>query len=316
MRRAIPITPASTMALLHCVNGSHSKVTGSCGEQDGDTARRVGRFEARVVALEGDHRRAAVKQSWAHDVLDAEALYTKSEVAAMVTQLAGKISREYEGVKEEVVLVGLLDGVFMFLADLSREITIPHKVDFVSASSYLADTVSSGNVSIKKDVGSSVSGKHVLVVDEICDSGRTLACLADLMAARGAASVKLCVLLDKVTRRAVDVEPDFVGIVCRLPSVTLSSPREIRLNAQVQTNSWSAMAWTMAAAIDRYPSLACLGGTSMPAAPATKRRCTILADSFEVAEDSRTECKAKCHHATCAIVNIGAHLIRGSQAYD
>ncbi|KAJ8604829.1 hypothetical protein CTAYLR_001035 [Chrysophaeum taylorii] len=112
-----------------------------------------------------------------------------------------------------MVVVGLLDGVFMFVADLSRDIEVPHVVDFVVASSYGANTVSSGNVKIKKDASASVRGKHVLIVDDICDSGRTLASLAELFRSREAASVRTCCLLDKTCRRVVDVQPDYVGAV-------------------------------------------------------------------------------------------------------
>jgi len=107
-----------------------------------------------------------------------------------------------------------MDGVFMFLADLSRKIDTPHTVDFIAASSYGLGTVSSGNVKIKKDASMPLAGKHVLVVDEICDSGRTLASLKILVQQRNAASVKTCVLLDKVSRREADIRPDYVGAVC------------------------------------------------------------------------------------------------------
>ena len=111
-------------------------------------------------------------------------------------------------------MVGLMTGVFVFMADLVRHIEVPHEVQFVTVSSYGAGTVSSGNVKIKKDLDTPVYGKHVLLLDEICDSGQTMASLEKLMRDRGAASVRSCVLLNKAARRIVPVEPDYVGLVC------------------------------------------------------------------------------------------------------
>lgn len=188
-------------------------LVGACCRADESRLRGI---EARLARLEGARvdARETVRQSWAAPVLTKEALYTEDDVEQMVRRLAADISRAYADVSEPLVLVGLLDGVFVFLADLSRRITVPHEVDFVAASSYGSATVSSGNVRIKKDATGSVQGKHVLIIDEMCDSGRTLASLAALFSDRNTASVRTCVLLDKVSRRVVDVKPDFVGSVC------------------------------------------------------------------------------------------------------
>lgn len=199
------------LAVLHGVGSSVG-----WSEPSSDNSARLAILESRVAALEATRRRASssVESSWAAPKLEPEALYSEADLAVMVSTLAADISKAYAGLDEELIVVGLLDGVFIFVADLSRQITVPHAVDFVSASSYGANTVSSGNVKIKKDAGASVRGKHVLLVDEICDSGRTLASLHKLFAGRETASVKTCVLLDKTSRRVVDIQPDFVGAVC------------------------------------------------------------------------------------------------------
>lgn len=177
-------------------------------------SERLVRLEQRVDALAAPQANSrAVTGSWAADVLTEDALYTEHDIATMVKSLAAQITRDYEP-NDELLVIGLLDGVFMFLADLTREIGTTHTVDFISASSYGGGTVSSGNVKIKKDASTSVEGKHVLVVDEMCDSGRTLASLKALLEQRNAKTVRTCVLLDKVSRRTEDVRPDYVGAVC------------------------------------------------------------------------------------------------------
>ena len=179
---------------------------------------RLSALERRVAALEKPMSRAetrsrGVASSWAKAVLAPEVLFSERDLEVMIESLAQQITRDY-GDKEDLVVVGLLDGVFMFVADLSRKIDTPHTVDFIAASSYGLGTVSSGNVKIKKDSSLPVTGKHVLIVDEMCDSGRTMASLKVLMEQRNAKSVKTCVLLDKVSRRVEDVRPDYVGAVC------------------------------------------------------------------------------------------------------
>ena len=179
----------------------------ACDSQKED---RLEALERRVAALEP--RKTNPTDHWASDLLAADVLFSERDIEQMVGSLATQISRDYAG--RDVVIVGLMDGVFMFLADLSRKIDTQHQLDFISASSYGLGTVSSGNVRIKKDADTALAGKHVLLVDEICDSGRTLASLKLLISQRNAASVKTCVLLDKVSRRQADIRPDYVGAVC------------------------------------------------------------------------------------------------------
>ncbi len=132
-------------------------------------------------------------------------------MAAKTKEIAERISKDYEG--KELLLVGVLKGGFMFLADLAREITIDVNIDFISCSSYGNSTVSSGIVRILKDIDYDITGKHVLLVEDLIDTGLTLTYLKDLFKAKHCASVKVCTILDKPSRRKVDLEVDYQGII-------------------------------------------------------------------------------------------------------
>lgn len=136
-------------------------------------------------------------------------LLTKEQIDKRVAELGAMISKDYEG--EELVLIGVLKGSVVFLADLARAITCPVKLDFMSCSSYGNSTQSSGVVRILKDLDKSIEGKHVLVVEDIVDTGTTLNYLLENLKARKAASVKLATLLNKPERRKVDVHIDYNG---------------------------------------------------------------------------------------------------------
>ncbi len=138
-------------------------------------------------------------------------LITREELAAKVKELGQRISKDYEG--KELLLVGVLKGGFMFLADLVREITIDVNIDFISCSSYGNSTVSSGIVRILKDIDYDITGKHVLLVEDLIDTGLTLTYLKDLFMAKHCASVKICTILDKPSRRKVDLQVDYQGII-------------------------------------------------------------------------------------------------------
>jgi hypoxanthine phosphoribosyltransferase len=143
----------------------------------------------------------------------AEILLAEDEIAARVRELGEQISRDYEG--KDLLLVGILKGAFVFLSDLVRNISIPVSVDFVALSSYGGGTSSSGIVKVTKDVDVSVEGRHVLIIEDIVDTGWTLkmSYLAENLRAGEAASVRVCTLLDKPSRRQVDIELDYVGFV-------------------------------------------------------------------------------------------------------
>ena len=141
----------------------------------------------------------------------AEVLLTEAQLKQRVAELGAQISADYAG--KDLMLVCILKGANIFLADLVREITIPLSYDFVAVSSYGADTKSSGVVRILKDLDESVESKHILVVEDIVDTGLTLrlSYLLENLRSRRAASVKICTLLDKPSRRRMDVPVDYFG---------------------------------------------------------------------------------------------------------
>ena len=143
----------------------------------------------------------------------AEVLLTEEQIRRRVSELGDEVSRDYEG--KSLLLVGILKGSVVFLADLIRAIQLPLDYDFVAVSSYGADTRSSGVVRLLKDLDVSIDNRHVLIVEDIVDTGWTLrlSYLSENMRARGAASVKVCTLLDKPSRRKADVGIDYCGFV-------------------------------------------------------------------------------------------------------
>lgn len=138
-----------------------------------------------------------------------EILLTAETIQQRVGELGEAISRDYGG--DRVFFVGVLKGAWMFLADLSRHISTPASFDFMSVSSYGAATKSSGVVQIIKDLEESIEGRHVIIVEDIVDSGLTLSYLIDMLKTRHPASLKVCVLLDKPDRRVASVSLDYVG---------------------------------------------------------------------------------------------------------
>ena len=131
-------------------------------------------------------------------------LISEEEIAAKVKEIGTQISKDFEG--KNPIIISVLKGSFMFMADLVRAITIPCIVDFMSVSSYGSGTMSSGEVKIVKDFDNSIDGRHVIIVEDILDSGRTLSYLMKTLEARGAASISICTFLDKPERRVVPVE--------------------------------------------------------------------------------------------------------------
>ncbi|BCW97974.1 MAG: hypoxanthine phosphoribosyltransferase [Armatimonadota bacterium] len=143
----------------------------------------------------------------------AQILLTEEQIAARVKELGQQISRDYEG--KDLILVGILKGAAIFLADLVRAIEIPVAYDFVAISSYGADSRSAGVVRIIKDLDESLVSKHVLVVEDIVDTGWTLrlSYLLENLRSRKAASVRVCTLLDKPSRREMGVKIDYTGFL-------------------------------------------------------------------------------------------------------
>lgn len=135
-------------------------------------------------------------------------LFTKEEINEKVKELAIEINSFYS---ENLFIIGILKGAFMFLADLIRYLDINLKVDFIEVSSYGANTESSGNINIVKDIKMDVKGRDILMVEDIVDSGFTIAYLKEEFKKREPKSIKVCSLLDKPSRRKVNINLDFCG---------------------------------------------------------------------------------------------------------
>lgn len=138
-------------------------------------------------------------------------MISEEEVNARIAEIAVQINEDYKG--EEIVAIGILRGGVYFCTELTKRITVPVILDFMEASSYGAATSSSGQVNITKDLIEDIAGRHVIVVEDIIDTGRTLSLLLDNLRARKPKSLKLCTLLDKPERRIVQVPVDYNGFV-------------------------------------------------------------------------------------------------------
>lgn len=141
---------------------------------------------------------------------DLTILLTEAEIQRRVAELAEAISADYAG-EDELILVGVLKGAFIFLADLSRRLTIPRAIEFMAVSSYEDDSQESSAVRLLMDLRKNIEGKHVLVVEDIVDTGRTLKFLGELLSARRPASVKTCALVRKPDRTRVETKIDYLG---------------------------------------------------------------------------------------------------------
>lgn len=140
----------------------------------------------------------------------AEVLIDEDRLQQRIRDLARAIDEDYSD-NEELLLICVLKGAFMFLADLSRELTRPHQIDFMGISSYGSGTKSSGAVRIVLDLKQDIGGRHLLIVEDIIDSGRTLEYICRNLMARSPASLRICTLLNKTARREVDVPVDYLG---------------------------------------------------------------------------------------------------------
>ena len=136
-------------------------------------------------------------------MIDQETLEKK------IAEMGAVISKDYEG--KEIVLICILKGGAMFMMQLAKSITVPVTMDFMVLSSYGNELISSGEVKIKKDLDDSIEGKHVLIVEDIVDTGRTLSFLSTYLVKKGAASVQICTMLDKPARRVVPVNVKYSG---------------------------------------------------------------------------------------------------------
>jgi len=143
------------------------------------------------------------------DILQKEVLYPKDVIEKRVRELAGTISRDYEG--KELIVIGILKGAFIFMADLIRCLSVPCRVDFVRLASYAEGTSSSGKVVMTKDIETSIKDRDILIVEDVVDTGLTLSFLVNWLKERSPRSIKVCAFLDKRKRRRVPFEADYVG---------------------------------------------------------------------------------------------------------
>ena len=143
------------------------------------------------------------------DILQKEVLYPKDVIEKRVRELAGTISRDYEG--KELIVIGILKGAFIFMADLIRFLSVPSRVDFVRLASYGEGTSSSGNVVMTKDIETSIKDRDILIVEDVVDTGLTLSFLVNWLKERNPRSIKVCAFLDKRKRRRTPFEADYVG---------------------------------------------------------------------------------------------------------
>lgn len=137
-------------------------------------------------------------------------LISEADIATRVEELAKQISADYQD-KGDIVLIGVLKGAFIFLADLSRRLTIPRTIEFIAVSSYEKSNVPSGAVRLVMDVRGNIEGRHVLIIEDIVDTGRTLEYLIGMLESHGPASIRTCALLHKPDSTEVDVDIDYVG---------------------------------------------------------------------------------------------------------
>ena len=137
-------------------------------------------------------------------------LISESDIEKRVTELDIQISGDYQD-KGDLVLVGVLKGAFVFLADLSRRMTIPRTIEFIAVSSYQSGSLSSGAVRLVMDVRGSIEGRHVLIVEDIVDTGHTLKYLIGMLQSHRPASIRTCTLLHKADSAEVDIDIDYIG---------------------------------------------------------------------------------------------------------
>lgn len=138
-------------------------------------------------------------------------ILSRTEIAQKVKRLAQRISEDYAG--KELVVIGVLKGSFIFMADLIRELTIPAQVDFVRLASYGSNTTSSGTIRITKETELDIRNRNVLIVEDIIDSGLTIAYLLEHLKSFSPKSVKVCAFIDKIERREVQVPIDYTGLL-------------------------------------------------------------------------------------------------------
>ncbi|QCI26706.1 hypoxanthine phosphoribosyltransferase [Buchnera aphidicola (Thelaxes californica)] len=140
-----------------------------------------------------------------------KSIISKDELQKKINELGVMITNRYKNSKNHMILIGLLRGSFIFIADLCRVIHVHHEIDFMTISSYDSGMKPSGDVKILKDLECDVLNKHVLIVEDIIDSGQTLSKVLEILSIRNPKSLSVCTLLDKPERREVNIKVDYVG---------------------------------------------------------------------------------------------------------
>eukprot|EP00343_Euplotes_focardii_P007536 CAMPEP_0205821340 /NCGR_PEP_ID=MMETSP0206-20130828/6960_1 /ASSEMBLY_ACC=CAM_ASM_000279 /TAXON_ID=36767 /ORGANISM="Euplotes focardii, Strain TN1" /LENGTH=277 /DNA_ID=CAMNT_0053116751 /DNA_START=23 /DNA_END=856 /DNA_ORIENTATION=+ len=154
---------------------------------------------------------ALIPKEWAANI--ESILFSEAMIRTKVSEMAAQISKDYQG-KGPILVVGLLNGSFMFAADILREITVPYELDFMVVSSYGKGTQSSGSIKLKKDLSIDPAGRHVLIVEDLIDTGKTLAWIREHLSSKKCLSVAIATLLDKHSRRTANVDVKYVGYPC------------------------------------------------------------------------------------------------------
>lgn len=150
-----------------------------------------------------------MKKHWEAGI--CKKMLNEEQLKERIVELGAQITEDYKDLKEDLILVCILKGSIMFMADLCREIKLPLKMDFMSVSSYGDEFESSKEVKIMKELDESILNKNVIIVEDIVDTGRTIFKILEILKGREPKSIKVCTLLDKPSRREADVKPDYVA---------------------------------------------------------------------------------------------------------
>ena len=167
-------------------------------------------YDSQVIHFIGDDMaQVSERQTLAPDL--KKILLTEDEISKRVSELASEINEKYKDTQEPLILVGVLKGSFIFLSDLSRKLTIPHVVDFIAVSSYGSGGDKRGEVRFLMDTRENITGRDVLIVEDILDSGNTLYYLTKIFKSRGTKSLETAVFLDKSERHEMEVDVKYIG---------------------------------------------------------------------------------------------------------